>query len=48
MAGFKAPDFNDRTAAARAAKERMLDKYKNRPVMDEATVAARQAAAAAR
>jgi hypothetical protein len=48
MAAYNAPDFNERAAAARAAKERALEKLKNKPVMDEATIAARQAAQAAR
>lgn len=48
MAGFKAPDFTERTAAARAAKEQALAKLKNKPVADPAVIAAREAARAAR
>lgn len=48
MAGYKAPDFNERTAAARAAKQRALDALRNKPALDPAVVAERQAARAAR
>jgi hypothetical protein len=48
MMAFKTPDFNERTAAAQAAKQLALDKLRAKPAMDPATVAARQAAAAAR
>ena len=48
MAGFKAPDFNERTAAARAAKEKALEKLKTKPVADPAVIAAREEARAAR
>ena len=48
MAGYKAPDFSERAAAAKAAKERALEKLKTRPVADPAVIAAREAAHAAR
>ncbi len=48
MAGYKVPDFNERTAAARAAKQAALDNLRNRPAPDPAVVAERQAAATAR
>jgi hypothetical protein len=48
MAGFKTPDFNERTAAAKAAKQAALDQLRNKAAPDPAVVAARQAAAAAR
>jgi hypothetical protein len=48
MAGFKTPDFNERTNAAKAAKQRALDLLAAKPAPDPEVVAARQAAAAAR
>lgn len=48
MAGYKDPDFNERAAAAGAAKQRALDLLRNRPAPDPAAIAARQAARAAR
>jgi hypothetical protein len=48
MAGFKSPDFNERTAAARAAKDKALEALRNKPAIDPAIVAERQAARAAR
>jgi hypothetical protein len=48
MMAFKAPDFTERTAAARAAKQRALEKLRDKPAADPAVIAARQAAAAAR
>lgn len=48
MAGYKTPDFTERAALARAAKQRALDQLRDKPAPDAATVAARQAAAAAR
>lgn len=48
MAGYKSPDFNERMAAARAAKERALDKLRNKPLPDPGVIAERQAARAAR
>jgi hypothetical protein len=48
MAGFKTPDFNERTAAARAAKQAALDKLRAKPAPDPALIAERQAAQAAR
>ena len=48
MAGYKSPDLNERMAAARAAKERALDKLRNKPLPDPGVIAERQAARAAR
>jgi hypothetical protein len=48
MARFTPPDFNDRVAAAKAAKEKALEKLRNKPPIDPAIVAERQAAQAAR
>ena len=48
MAAFKAPDFNERAAAARDAKQRALALLRNKPAPDPAVVAERQAAQAAR
>lgn len=48
MAGYKTPDFNERTAAARAAKQSALDKLRNKPAADPAVIAERQATQAAR
>lgn len=48
MAAFKAPDFNQRAAAARDAKQQALEKLRNKPAPDPAVVAERQAARAAR
>lgn len=48
MAGFKVPDFAERAAAARAAKQRALDRLSTKPAPDAATIAARQASRAAR
>lgn len=48
MATFKSPDFNERAAAARETKQRALDKLRNKPAVDPAIVAQRQAAQAAR
>ena len=48
MTGYKSPDLNERMAAARAAKERALDKLRNKPVPDPGVIAERQAARAAR
>jgi hypothetical protein len=48
MAAFKAPDFNQRAAAARDAKQRALELLRNKPAPDPALVAERQAARAAR
>ena len=44
MAAFKAPDFNERTAAAKAAKQRALDQLRAKPAPDAATLAAQAAA----
>lgn len=48
MAAFKVPDFNERTAAAKQAKERALEQLRTKPAPDETVVAARQAAQEAR
>lgn len=48
MPAFKAPDFNERAAAARDAKQRALEKLRAKPAPDPAVVAARLAAAEAR
>jgi len=48
MAAFKVPDFNERTAAARAAKEAALEKLRNKAAPDPAVVAERLAAAEAK
>ena len=48
MAGYKTPDFNERAAAARAAKQSALDQLRNKAAPDPAVVAARQAAHAKR
>jgi len=48
MTAYKSPDFNERAAAARAAKQSALDKLRNKPAPDPALVAQRQAAQAAR
>lgn len=44
MAGYKSPDFNERTASARAAKQAALDKLRAKPALDPAIVAERQVA----
>jgi hypothetical protein len=48
MAGYKAPDLNERLAAANAAKQRALELLRNKPAPDPAVVAERQAAREAR
>jgi len=48
MAGYKAPDFTERAALARAAKEAALEKLRNKPAPDPALVAQREAARIAR
>lgn len=48
MAGFKTPDFTERTAAARAARQRAVEQLRDRPAPDPAVLAERQAAHAAR
>lgn len=45
---YKDPGFNDRLASAAKAKQAALDKLKARPPVDEATVAAKLAARAAK
>jgi hypothetical protein len=44
MASYKAPDFNERTAAAKQAREKALAKLRDRPPVDPAQAAERQAA----
>ncbi|KQX25071.1 MULTISPECIES: DUF6481 family protein [unclassified Sphingomonas] len=46
MAAYKSPDFNERASAARAAKQSALEKLRNKPAIDPAIVAERQAARA--
>ena len=48
MPAFKSPSFQDRAALANKAKQEALEKLKARPPIDEAVVAERQRAAAAR
>lgn len=48
MAGYKAPDLNQRLEAARVAKQRALELLRNKPALDPAVVAERQAAREAR
>lgn len=48
MAGFKTPTFEERTAAAKQAKERALEKLRNKPAVDPEVAAAKAAAAEAR
>ena len=48
MAGFKTPDFNERAAESRAAKQKLIDRNRDRPAPDPAQVAERQVARAAR
>lgn len=48
MAGYKSPDFNERAAAARAAKQKALDQLRDMPAPDPATLAEQQAAREAR
>lgn len=43
MAGYNPPDFNERAAAARAAKQKALDQLRNRPAPDPSVAAERQA-----
>jgi len=48
MPAFEAPDFNTRTATARAAKQRALDMLRDKPAPDPAVMAAQMEAHAAR
>ncbi|GAC1588755.1 MAG: hypothetical protein NVS3B5_21680 [Sphingomicrobium sp.] len=48
MAGFKVPDFAERAALARAAKERALEKLRAKPAPDPAQLEAQRAAAEAK
>ena len=48
MASYKQPDFAERTALARSAKQKALDQLRAKPPIDPAILAERQAAAAAR
>ena len=43
MAGYKPPDFNERAAAARAAKQKALNRLRDRPAPDPAVLAERKA-----
>ena len=42
MVAYKAPDFNQRAAAARAAKQRALELLRDKPEPDAAAIAARR------
>ena len=44
MTAYKAPDFNERTALARQAKQKALDKLRAKPAPTEAELAERKAA----
>jgi hypothetical protein len=48
MAAYKTPDFTERAALAREAKQRALDQLRAKPAPDAATIAARHEALAAR
>ncbi|CAN5390214.1 hypothetical protein BH10PSE12_BH10PSE12_13040 [soil metagenome] len=48
MVSYKAPAFQDRLALAAQAKQKALDKLKAKPPVDEAVLAQRIAAAAAK
>lgn len=48
MATYKAPTFQERTAAAKAAREKALALLKSKPAPDEALIAQRKAAREAR
>ena len=48
MAAYKAPDFNERADAARAARQKALEQLRAKPAPDPDLIAARLAAAAAR
>lgn len=44
MAGYKEPSFQDRVALAQSAREKALEKLRNKPQVDEAERARRAAA----
>ena len=48
MASFKIPDFSERAAMAKTAKQSALDKLRSKPAPDPATVEKQRAIAAAR
>jgi hypothetical protein len=48
VAGYKTPDFNERAAASRAAKQAALEQLRNKAAPDPGLVAERKAAQAAR
>ncbi len=48
MTRYKTPDFEERAAMARAAKQSALDKLRDKPAPDHEAIAERQAAFAAR
>lgn len=48
MAAYKTPDFTERNAAAREARQRALEQLRAKPAPDPEIVAARQAAREAR
>ena len=43
MPAFKTPDFNERAAASKAAKQQLLQQYRNRPEPDPVEVARKRA-----
>jgi Family of unknown function (DUF6481) len=48
MASYKDPGFQDRIKLAAEAREKALEKLRNKPPVDEAVIAARKAAAEAK
>jgi len=48
MTSYKQPDFAERAALARSAKQKALDQLRAKPPVDPAVLAERQAAAAAK
>lgn len=44
MTAYRPPDFRERAALSREAKQRALEKLRARPVVDDAELAARKAA----
>ena len=48
MADYHKPDFSDRATRAAEAKKALLEKFKSKPPLDEAAVAARRVAAEVR
>jgi hypothetical protein len=48
MKGYREPSYQDRMGRAADAKQKALERLKAKPVLDEATLAARRAASLAR